>query len=764
MNVKSSPRARSAHAPVASDWHHSAGAGREIEHLIFDHISDAVFATDASNRVTYWSASAERLFGYPSGDAVGRPFGELLPFRMAGNEDERSFFEQLAAGRTWRGRGTVRLRDGREMWLESTVQPILEGNRLVGSVSVARDITETVEAQQSRAEQERFINAILDVEGALVVVSDCEGRVVRFNGAAERLSGYSSAEVIGRTFWDVLPAAEADEVRAVVADLQAGAFPNTHENHWLTRSGVQRLIRWENTCLTDADGGVTHVISTGTDITDARRADEAVRGIETVGRLLAEQGPVAHALDAVLAELHDRMGYEYLALYLRDGDDMRLGAQLGYSELPQRIDSRVGVIGRACRDRTAVLVPDVLADADYRPGDGRVHSEIAVPLLGDGVVLGVLNIESAVRGGLTAADLRLAGAVADRVSTALLLHAQQEALRNRAGLFASLATFAGVANAILDPARLAKALVEAVSRVVPSDTVVITTLDRDDRQFHVQAVRGLSEEAVGGVIQPGDGNTGRAIVNRTVTFMDHHGRDDYARSLRARVPFDSISGVAVPLLHEDQVLGVISLGRAGQDATFTETEREVLAIVGSQAALALANASLVEEVSALAIHDGLTGLYNRRHFDAAADLAIARYKRRAPHGTLAAVMFDLDRFGQFNRLHGHLIGDDALRLFAGILRERLRSADLVARYGGEEFVAILEDSSLADATRVADEVRRELESRPVAGPDGHPLYITVSAGCAGIDPADPTMVALIGRADVAMFMAKRAGRNRVVAA
>jgi diguanylate cyclase (GGDEF)-like protein len=209
---------------------------------------------------------------------------------------------------------------------------------------------------------------------------------------------------------------------------------------------------------------------------------------------------------------------------------------------------------------------------------------------------------------------------------------------------------------------------------------------------------------------------------------------------------------------------VISLGRAGPAATFSETEREVLAILGSQAALALANAHLVAEVSELAIHDGLTGLYNRRHFDAAAELAIARYKRRAPTGTLAAVMFDLDHFGNFNRLHGHLVGDAALRLFAGILRERLRSADLVARYGGEEFVAILEDATLADACRVADEVRRELEQRQVPGPDGHSVHVTVSAGCAEIDRSDPAMATLIGKADTALFAAKRAGRNRVVAA
>jgi len=228
--------------------------------------------------------------------------------------------------------------------------------------------------------------------------------------------------------------------------------------------------------------------------------------------------------------------------------------------------------------------------------------------------------------------------------------------------------------------------------------------------------------------------------------------------------FESMSAVGVPLVHEDTVLGVITVSRAQTDAMFTPAEREVFALLGSHAALALANAHLVEEVSALAIHDGLTGLYNRRHFDAELDHLIARFKRRAPAGNLAAIMFDLDHFGDFNRQHGHLVGDAVLRLFAGVLHERLRSADLVARYGGEEFVVILEDCTLREVTMVADEVRRGLEARTVPGADGRQLRVTVSAGCAVIDPADPTKDALIGRADVALFMAKRAGRNQVVAA
>jgi diguanylate cyclase (GGDEF)-like protein len=190
----------------------------------------------------------------------------------------------------------------------------------------------------------------------------------------------------------------------------------------------------------------------------------------------------------------------------------------------------------------------------------------------------------------------------------------------------------------------------------------------------------------------------------------------------------------------------------------------VFALLGSHAALALANANLVEEVSALAIHDGLTGLYNRRHFDVALELAIARFKRHAPAGNLAAIMFDLDHFGEFNRRHGHLAGDTLLREFGSILKNRLRSADIVARYGGEEFVAILEDCGLPEATRLAEEVRRELETRSVKGADGRPLRATVSAGCAVMQTAEPTKDALLGRADVGLYMAKEAGRNRVVAA
>ena len=337
-------------------------------------------------------------------------------------------------------------------------------------------------------------------------------------------------------------------------------------------------------------------------------------------------------------------------------------------------------------------------------------------------------------------------------------------IAERVRLFAALADFGAALNAIREPERLVSALVDAVGAVVPSDTVVITMLDRSDRRYRVRAVRGLAPGVIGAIIEPGVGTAGRAIAARAIVFTGPHPRASSNPALRDYMQYATVRTVGVPLIHEDTVLGVITVGRADTHTTFTQAEREVLLLLGSHAALALANAYLAEEVSALAIRDGLTGLYNRRHFDAALDLAIARFKRRAPSGNLAAIMFDLDHFGDFNRQHGHLAGDALLRAFGKILRVRLRSADIVARYGGEEFVAILEECGLPEATSLAEEVRRELEGRSVPGADGQPVGATVSAGCAVMDPADPTKEALLGRADAALFMAKEAGRNRVVGA
>jgi len=123
-----------------------------------------------------------------------------------------------------------------------------------------------------------LIAAVLDVEGALVVVLDTQGRIELFNRACEELTGYTSAEVKGKPIFDLLiPPDERERVRAVFKSLRAGDLPNRYENRWVTRDGTTRLIAWSNTGLLDDAGNVEHVIGTGLDITELRQLEEAQR-------------------------------------------------------------------------------------------------------------------------------------------------------------------------------------------------------------------------------------------------------------------------------------------------------------------------------------------------------------------------------------------------------------------------------------------------------------------------------------------------------
>ena len=168
-----------------------------------------------------------------------------------------------------------------------------------------------------------------------------------------------------------------------------------------------------------------------------------------------------------------------------------------------------------------------------------------------------------------------------------------------------------------------------------------------------------------------------------------------------------------------------------------------------------------ELLTELAIRDGLTQLYNHRHFMDLLNEELARsvrYERK-----LCLIMLDVDHFKAFNDTQGHPAGDEVLKILADIINSRLRDVDRSARYGGEEFVILLPETDWKDGMVVAEDIRVQVENYPFEGRETQPMgKVTISFGIAEFPADGSDVTSLVKRADEALYMAKNRGRNRTV--
>lgn len=500
-------------------------------------------------------------------------------------------------------------------------------------------------------------------------------------------------------------------------------------------------------------------------ITRERRRARQMAGVEAVGRILAKD-PSADWLDQVMDLLVRRFGYVLVSIYLKaDDGSLVLGAQRGYDRVLERFDGTTGIVGRVMRTGEVQLIRDVSLDPDYRSANDDVRCEISAPLFAGGELIGVLNLEDPRVGGLDETDRSTLVLVAERLAGAIALGRDRQALTERAERFAALAEFARRINALLDPREVYPLICDAVSAVLPSDVVVLTLLDQTIGDYRIAAMTGPDQRFVGVRILEGEGLSGVAIAERRLVIDDHFDRERYPSSMRSVQTDAAVATLAVPLLRDNDVLGAMTLVRRDLSKPYAALDLEVAPIIAGQVALAIANSWLHAQVADAAIRDPLTGLANRRHLDASLERLAATRERLAPDDRrpISAILFDLDHFGAFNNRHGHSTGDAVLRTFGSMLAGRFRASDIVARFGGEEFLVVLDGATLDEARRAAEDVRAAFAAATIDAPSG-PLTATVSAGCSALGPSVSSVETLLEVADVALQMAKRGGRNQVVAA
>ena len=218
--------------------------------------------------------------------------------------------------------------------------------------------------------------------------------------------------------------------------------------------------------------------------------------------------------------------------------------------------------------------------------------------------------------------------------------------------------------------------------------------------------------------------------------------------------------LVVPLKRRERSFGMVGvLTKESRD--FLSQELELLVSIASQASLLVENAQLFEKTKFLSITDGLTNIYNHRHFQE----KLEEFTEMGIKGeqSISLIMADVDYFKHYNDTNGHVAGDKVLWKVADIFKKNTKGRDVVARYGGEEFVIILPHTEKKDAVVVARKLKEEIENTHFHNEEKQPNgKLTVSFGVSSLPADSKTRGELIKNADERLYKAKTGGRNQVV--
>jgi diguanylate cyclase (GGDEF)-like protein len=484
--------------------------------------------------------------------------------------------------------------------------------------------------------------------------------------------------------------------------------------------------------------------------------------LEETGRQISDSLDEKEILERTLQTIVNKFGYAEAAISLLVNDDtLEMAAVSGRQDLGylrgfrQKVGK--GIIGHVAQTHKAHSAGDVSVDPYYFSSVARSGSAAGVPMLDKGILLGVIYVESVARNAIQADDVQVLQTLANQVATALqkarLYARTQELLQVRT----ALQSISHVITSSLDINQILNNVIKLLRDSFGYTYIGVYLLEGDI--LHLGAQLGYPEDVLIPEIPINSGVVGRTARLKETQFIRDVSQDpDFVRAAS-----DVKSKIAVPLLKEENVLGVLSV-EAESSAALDENDVNLLNALSGSIAVAIDNARLHAEVKLMAMTDVVSGLANRRAFDDVLEAEMMRATRY--NQPLSLIILDLDSFKGYNDQWGHPAGDVRLREIADLLRANVREPDLAARYGGEEFAVILPNTSKQGAIRLAERLRRAAEaSVPYQNGDHSPVPgYTLSLGVAAYPEDASSTEELLVAADNAELMAKRLGKNRVYAA
>ncbi len=707
---------------------------------LFETMAQGVVYHDAEGKIISANPAAEQILGLTLDQMQGR--SPLDPRWRAIHEDGSDFpgethptIVALKRGEAVKNvvMGVFHPKEEAYRWIHINAVPQFKpGDEKPYQVyATFADMTERREAEEALRNAKEFSENLIQTANVMILSLDPLGKVHIFNQAAEKITGYSLSELKEKSWFETLvPKDRYPHVWKEFNRLLSGGMPQAFENPILTKSGEERYIIWQNNQVR-VDGKIVSTISFGNDITERKRAEEALQSSEERFRKLAEAAPMGIFLtqptgecvytNPVWTEISGRSAEEsagYGWMEAIHPDDRANVAQAWHAAAARgenySVDYRVATPARD------VLWVHVLATPQF-DASGTV-------------VCYVGSVEN----------------ITERKRAEELLHSR--ALRQ--------AVLAELGQRALSGLPHQELMNEAVSRSAEILGVEFCKLLEplpDGTALLLRAGVGWKPGLVGQTTVGMWENSQAAYTlatNGPVVVEDLQAETRFLAPTLLR-EHGVVSGLSVLISGQDYPYGVLGVHTARR-RRFTEEDVHFLQAIANILATAIDRKKAEERIEHQAYHDALTGLPNRLLLEDRLSVAVAQAHRNGE--ILAILLIDLDRFKVINDTLGHPAGDEMLRAVGARFLRTIREGDTVSRMGGDEFAVLLpnlnsDEAALEIADRIAASLR---EPFPLEGRD---LFVTASMGVAVYPHAGVDGRTLLQHADIALYRAKEQGRN-----
>ena len=449
---------------------------------------------------------------------------------------------------------------------------------------------------------------------------------------------------------------------------------------------------------------------------------------------------------------------------------------------PKTVALGKGITGQVALTKQPQCIGNVRQLKQYLDVDDRTISELCVPILFKGQLLGVINVESTKRNAFNADDERLLVTLAGQIATAIeqIRKAQAERkwfdqLAHSNDLIYSVAQITTQIERALTTDEIIQNLGNELRNIgltcilaihnpnFDIFTIKYTSLESDFLELVENGLgyplieytfsRSRLEQILHtkNILYPAVVSSPEEEIEILFTGTE---RDGVRRILKEIGVTPDIEPLRLPLVLEENLQGILWVW----GGSIQKSDMPIMSIFAKQVGISLERARLFQEVQELALTDPLTGLNNRRSLFEFGKIEFSRAIRM--NRSFCCMMLDLDHFKQINDNYGHLIGDLVLQEFAKRCKNSIREIDLIGRYGGEEVVIFLPETDVETAKHVAERLRKQVAKKPIRT-TGCEINLTVSIGIAGKDRNTLDLDTLVARADQAMYIAKHKGRNCV---